>query len=80
MHLFSTTFLLYLHGLLLVLVALCSADSHVDFMTVRAKFLKDYSGKGGEPGEKYFSKCPPLTSLSVLSFIQLDTYISLSSA
>lgn len=58
MHLFSTTFLLYLHGLLLALVALGSADSDVDFMSVRAKFLKDYSGKGGEPGKKYFSKCP----------------------
>ncbi|KAF7157425.1 hypothetical protein CNMCM5623_001686 [Aspergillus felis] len=56
MHLFSTTFLLYLHGLLLALVALGSADSYVNFMTVRAKFLKDYSGKGGEPGKKYFKE------------------------
>lgn len=56
MHLFFSAFLLYLHGFLLALVALGSADSDVDFMSVRAKFLKDYSGKGGEPGEKYFSK------------------------
>jgi hypothetical protein len=77
MHLFSTTFLLYLHGLLLALVALGSADSDVDFMSVRAKFLKDYSGKGGEPGEKYFSKCPFSVSALVLSLTQMETYIFL---
>jgi hypothetical protein len=67
MHLFSPTFLLYLHGLLLALVALGSADSDVDFMSVRAKFLKDYSGKGGEPGKKYFSKCWRLSWCFLLS-------------
>ncbi|KAK9566816.1 mannosyltransferase [Aspergillus fumigatus] len=67
MHLFSTAFLLYLHGFLLALVALGSADSDVDFMSVRAKFLKDYSGKGGEPGEKYFTSIITMTDGELVS-------------
>ncbi|EAW08345.1 putative mannosylphosphorylation protein (Mnn4) [Aspergillus clavatus NRRL 1] len=55
MQLFSTTCLLYLHALLLTLVALGSAKTNVDFMSVRGEFMKDYSGKGGEPGKKYFA-------------------------
>lgn len=43
-------------GLYGLLCAVGSASADVDFMSVRPDMVKDYSGKGGEPGEKYFSK------------------------
>ncbi|KAL1985616.1 hypothetical protein VTN96DRAFT_7596 [Rasamsonia emersonii] len=42
----------WLCGLLAAAAGLANADA--DFMSVRTKLAKDYSGKGGDPGEKYF--------------------------
>ncbi|GKZ65317.1 hypothetical protein AnigIFM60653_005507 [Aspergillus niger] len=55
-------------GLCGFLCAVGSASADVDFMSVRPDMVKDYSGKGGEPGEKYFSKSDMiLRLLSALS-------------
>nr|XP_001398851.2 Zn(II)2Cys6 transcription factor [Aspergillus niger CBS 513.88] len=43
-------------GLCGLLCAVGSASADVDFMSVRPDMVKDYSGKGGEPGEKYFKE------------------------
>ncbi|XRM41932.1 mannosyltransferase [Aspergillus tubingensis] len=43
-------------GLYGLLCAVGSASADVDFMSVRPDMVKDYSGKGGEPGEKYFKE------------------------
>ncbi|PWY95502.1 mannosylphosphorylation protein [Aspergillus sclerotioniger CBS 115572] len=45
--------LLGLYGLL---SAVGSARADVDFMSVRPSMVKDYTGSGGEPGEKYFKE------------------------
>ncbi|KAL1970707.1 hypothetical protein VTN77DRAFT_4351 [Rasamsonia byssochlamydoides] len=42
----------WLCGFLAVVARLAYADA--DFMSVRTKLAKDYSGKGGDPGDKYF--------------------------
>jgi hypothetical protein len=44
--------ILGLCGWLAMVAGLASADA--DFMSVRTKLAKDYSGKGGDPGDKYF--------------------------
>ena len=55
---FSTPRLLAgLYGLSLAVVGSSAVD--VDFMSVRPTVAKEYSGKGGEPGPKYFSKFWP---------------------
>ncbi|RAK99089.1 Zn(II)2Cys6 transcription factor [Aspergillus ibericus CBS 121593] len=45
--------LLGLYGLL---SAVGSARADVDFMSVRPSMVKEYTGTGGEPGEKYFKE------------------------
>ncbi|OJJ47703.1 hypothetical protein ASPZODRAFT_131258 [Penicilliopsis zonata CBS 506.65] len=39
---------------LVLLVAIAQVRADADFMSVRTSLAKDYSGKGGDPGEKYF--------------------------
>lgn len=47
--------LLRLCGLLAAATGLVRGDA--DFMSVRTSMAKDYSGKGGDPAEKYFREC-----------------------
>lgn len=35
-----------------------SVNGDADFMSVRTGLAKDYSGKGGDPAEKYFREFP----------------------
>lgn len=49
--------LLGLFGLLAAAVRPVCGDA--DFMSVRTKLAKDYSGKGGDLAEKYFRESSP---------------------
>ncbi|PYH94232.1 hypothetical protein BO71DRAFT_325894 [Aspergillus ellipticus CBS 707.79] len=70
--------LLSLYGLLLFTAGLARAD--VDFMSVRPNVAKDYSGKGGEPGSKYFSNfaSKPLPEEKTIPYLSelIRTYLS----
>lgn len=63
----------WLCGLLAAAAGLANADA--DFMSVRTKLAKDYSGKGGDPGEKYFRKFSSATSLFFLFFTCLMKWL-----
>lgn len=47
--------LLRVYGLVASVLGSVAADT--DFMSVRTQLAKDWSGPGGEPGDKYFRKC-----------------------
>jgi hypothetical protein len=53
--------LLYLlYGVLLAIAQPVLGENDVDYMSVRTKLATDFSGKGAEPGEKYFRSYSPL--------------------
>lgn len=44
-------------GALLTAAAIGLVRGDADFMSVRTSLAKDYSGKGGDPADKYFREC-----------------------
>jgi hypothetical protein len=47
--------LLCVYSLMASVAGSVAADA--DFMSVRTQLAKDWSGKGGDPGDKYFREC-----------------------
>lgn len=57
---------LCVYGLVASVAGSVAADA--DFMSVRTQLAKDWSGKGGDPGDKYFRES---FSVLFLPFIRL---------